>query len=172
MQRSADNNIPFSWSTLQSTSSTLAPVLQNVYYFIEMNISNPKCVKLPLLKQDGTKADPLHAKNLQQKREPEKKQKEFHGKWISQCKYISRQRCSDIPEGMADPFRSIEFQWPCYRLLMETPSYIQVIDYSHRQPPIDTYWSTAVIAISLILQPIPQKVIGTEPEAAKHEQFQ
>lgn len=55
---------------------------------------------------------------------------------------------------------------------METPSYIQVIDYSHRQQAIDTYWSAAVIAVSLILHPIPQKVVGMKPEAAKHKQFQ
>lgn len=55
---------------------------------------------------------------------------------------------------------------------METPSYIQVIDSSRSLAVIDTHWSTAVIAISLILHPIPQKVIGLEPEAAEREQFQ
>lgn len=55
---------------------------------------------------------------------------------------------------------------------METPTYIQVIDSSHSLAVIDVHWSTAVIAVSLILHPIPQKVIGLEPEAAEHEQFQ
>lgn len=72
---------------------------------------------------------------------------------------------------LQSPSDVLSFRAPCYCLLMETPSYIQDIDYSHRQQAIDTCWS-AVIAISLILQPIPQKVVGMKPEAAKHKQFQ
>lgn len=53
---------------------------------------------------------------------------------------------------------------------METPSYIQLIDSSRSLVVIDAHWSTEVIAISLILHPIPQNVIGLEPEAAEHKQ--
>lgn len=59
---------------------------------------------------------------------------------------------------LQSPSDVLSFRGPCYCLSMETPSYIQVIDYSHRQQAIDTYWSAAAIAISLILHPIPQKV--------------
>lgn len=69
-------------------------------------------------------------------------------------------------------FRCIELREPGSHPLIETPSYIQVIDSSRSLTVIDARWSTAVIAISLIPHPIPQKVIGLEPEATKHEQFQ
>lgn len=97
------------------------------------------------------------------------------------------QRGTDVPEESAvhrdtkatsellslqSPSDVLSLRGPCYHLLMETPGYIQVIDYSHRQQAIDTYWSAAVIVIVLILHPIPQKVVGTKPEAAKHKQFQ
>lgn len=55
---------------------------------------------------------------------------------------------------------------------METPRYIQIIDSSRSLAVIDAHWSTAVIAISLILHSIPQKIIGLEPEAAEYKQFQ
>lgn len=113
----------------------------------------------------------------------EKKQKELHEKFksTSQCKGTQafqkkvpslRHQSNICTFIITISLRCIEFQGPCYHLLMETPSYIQVIDYSHRRMAIDVYWSTTVVAISLILHPIPQKVIGMKPEAAKHKQFQ